>query len=88
MQSLTSGALQCSHSLVGPHSAVLSQHQQVASHLVGGLITGVLQGQVHHGVLQSAAHVELQGDVVHTLGVEEKGIECNKMVYVDVSLYV
>lgn len=29
-------------------------------HLVHSLITSVLQSQVHHGVLQSAAHVELQ----------------------------
>lgn len=37
------------------------------AHLVDGLVTGVLQRQVHHGVLQCAAHVELQGEVVHTL---------------------
>lgn len=36
-------------------------------HLVCGLITGVLQSQVNHGVLQSAAHVKLQGEVVDTL---------------------
>lgn len=36
-------------------------------HLVCGFITGVLQGQVNHGVLQSPAHVELQGEVVDTL---------------------
>lgn len=36
-------------------------------HLIGGLITGVLQGQVHHGVLQCASHVELQGQVVDPL---------------------
>lgn len=38
-------------------------------HLVHGLVTGVLQGQVHHGVLEGATHVELQGDVVDTLQV-------------------
>lgn len=37
------------------------------SHLVCGLITGILQRKVHHSVLEGAAHVELQGDVVHTL---------------------
>lgn len=36
-------------------------------HLVGGLITGVLQGQVHHGVLQCPAHVEFQRQVVDPL---------------------
>lgn len=29
-------------------------------HLVRSLVTSVLQGQVHHGVLQCTAHVELQ----------------------------
>ncbi len=37
------------------------------SHLIRGLITGILQGQVHHGVLECTAHVELKGDVVHAL---------------------
>lgn len=36
-------------------------------HLIGGLIAGVLQGEVDHGVLQSPAHVELQGQVVDAL---------------------
>lgn len=43
------------------------------SHLVRGLIAGVLQCQVHHGVLEGAAHVELKGDVVHTLQFGQKG---------------
>lgn len=43
-------------------------------HLVRGLITGVLQCEVHHGVLEGAAHVELKGDVVHTLQFGNKGI--------------
>ena len=46
----------------------------MVSHLVGGLIAGILQSQVDRGVLQRAPHVELQGDVVHTLGIEEIGI--------------
>lgn len=36
-------------------------------HLVCGFIAGILQGQVHHGVLQSTAHVKLQGEVVDAL---------------------
>lgn len=36
-------------------------------YLVGSFITCVLQGQVHHRVLQSAAHVELQREVVDAL---------------------
>lgn len=43
------------------------------SHLVRGLIAGVLQCQVHHGVLEGAAHVEFKGDVVHTLQFGQKG---------------
>ncbi len=43
------------------------------SHLIRGLITGVLQCQVHHGVLEGAAHVELKGDVVHTLQIGKEG---------------
>lgn len=39
----------------------------VVSHLVDGLIAGVLQPQVDHGVLQRPAHVELQGQVIHPL---------------------
>lgn len=35
--------------------------------LVNGLVAGVLQGQVHHGVLQRPAHVELQRQVVDPL---------------------
>lgn len=42
-------------------------------HLVYGLITSVLQGQVHHSVLQGATHIKLQGDVVHTLRTGEEG---------------
>lgn len=38
-----------------------------SSHLVDSLITGILQGQVHHGVLQRPAHVELQRQVVDPL---------------------
>lgn len=41
--------------------------RNAALHLVHGLIAGVLQGQVHHGVLQGTAHIELKGNVVHTL---------------------
>lgn len=43
--------------------------REIGPHLIGGLIAGVLQRQVHHGVLKCAAHVELQGDVVDTLRV-------------------
>lgn len=43
--------------------------EEIGPHLVGGLIAGVLQRQVHHGVLECAAHVELQGDVVDALRV-------------------
>lgn len=45
------------------------------SHLVGGLIAGALQGQIHHGVLQGSAHVELQREVVHTLWTAETDIQ-------------
>lgn len=45
----------------------LKTSRAIGPHLVGGLIAGVLQRQVHHGVLEGAAHVELQGDVVDTL---------------------
>lgn len=38
-----------------------------ASHLVSGLIAGALKGQIDHGVLQGAPHVELQRKVVHPL---------------------
>lgn len=41
-------------------------------HLVNGFIAGVLQAQVHHRVLQGAAHVELQGQVINTLGRQSK----------------
>ena len=41
--------------------------QDPLPHLVCSFITGILQSQVHHGVLQSPAHVELQGEVVDTL---------------------
>lgn len=41
-------------------------------HLVNGFITSILQAQVHHGVLQSAAHVELQGQVVNALGMQSE----------------
>lgn len=41
--------------------------RELGPHLVGGLVAGVLQRQVHHGVLKCAAHVELQGDVVDAL---------------------
>lgn len=43
------------------------------SHLVSGLITGILKRKVHHGVLESAAHVELKGDVVHALQWGKRG---------------
>lgn len=36
-------------------------------HLVCGFITGVFQCQVNHGVLESPAHVELKGEVIHPL---------------------
>lgn len=36
-------------------------------YLVNGFVTSILQAQVHHGVLQSATHVELQGQVVNAL---------------------
>ena len=43
------------------------------THLVGGLVTGVLQCQVHHGVLQRPAHVEFQRQVVDPLSGETDG---------------
>ena len=46
---------------------VCSRRLSVLSHLVDGLVTGVLQPQVNHGVLEGSAHVELQGEVVHPL---------------------
>lgn len=39
----------------------------VLSCLICGFITSVLQGQVHHSVLQGTAHVELEGKVIYTL---------------------
>ncbi len=36
-------------------------------YLVHGLVAGALDAQVDHGVGQGAAHVELQGEVVHAL---------------------
>lgn len=43
------------------------QMSQSFAYLVDGFVAGVLQTQVDHGVLQCAAHVELQGQVVHSL---------------------
>ena len=64
----------CSYVTEGAVSltAVVSHSNEKAvtvsnAHLVYGLITSVLQGQVHHSVLQGATHIKLQGDVVHTL---------------------
>ena len=37
--------------------------------LVHGLVTGALDAEVDHGVGQAAAHVKLQAEVVHSLGV-------------------
>lgn len=37
------------------------------NHLIGGFVAGVLQSKVDHGVLQSPAHVELKGEVIHPL---------------------
>ena len=37
--------------------------------LVHGLVAGALDAEVDHGVGEGPAHVELQGQVVHTLGV-------------------
>jgi len=39
----------------------------VLSHLVDGLITGVLQTQINHGILERSTHVELQRQVIYTL---------------------
>lgn len=41
----------------------------VATDLVHGLVAGALDAEVDHGVGQTAAHVELQAEVVHALGV-------------------
>ena len=38
-------------------------------HLVHGLVTSTLDPKVDHRVGQAAAHVELQGEVVHPLRV-------------------
>lgn len=46
---------------------VITRTKPLLSHLVCSLITGILQCKVHHGVLEGTAHVELKGDVVHTL---------------------
>lgn len=35
--------------------------------LIEGLIAGALNAQVHHGVGQGPAHVKLQGQIVHSL---------------------
>ena len=37
--------------------------------LVHGLVAGALDAEVDHGVGEGPAHVELQRQVVHTLGV-------------------
>ena len=37
--------------------------------LVHSLVAGALDAEVDHGVGQTAAHVELQAEVVHALGV-------------------
>ena len=36
-------------------------------YLVHGLITGSLNSNVDHGVLQGPAHIKFQGKVIHTL---------------------
>ena len=43
------------------------------AHLIGGLVTGILQRQVHHGVLQRPADVEFQRQVVDPLSGETDG---------------
>ena len=41
-------------------------------YLVHGLVAGSLDAQVDHGVCKGAAHVELQGEVVHALEEDDK----------------
>ena len=41
--------------------------------LVHGLVAGALDAEVDHGVGEGPAHVELQGQVVHTLRVLGRG---------------
>lgn len=43
------------------------RQRQVCCYLVDGFITGVLQAQVDHGVLQRSAHVELQRQIINPL---------------------
>lgn len=44
-------------------------------YLIGGFVTCVLQSQVDHGVLQGAAHVELQREIVHALQTGGKNLQ-------------
>ena len=46
--------------------------------LVDGFITGVLQPQVDHRVLQCPAHVELQRQIIHPLVEKEKKKKQNR----------
>lgn len=41
-------------------------------YLVDGFIASILQAQVHHRVLQSTAHVELQGKIIDALREQKK----------------
>ena len=43
------------------------------TYLVHGLVAGALDAEVDHGVGEGPAHVELQGQVVHPLGVLRAG---------------
>lgn len=54
--------------------AVASVSFKLVCYLVDGFITGVLQPQVDHGVLESPAHVELQRQIIHPLHMRQKKI--------------
>lgn len=56
-------------------------------YLVDGLVTCVLQAQVHHGVLQSPTHVELQGEIVDALK-ESRKQAANKEIYFRHEIYL
>lgn len=44
----------------------------MVAYLVSGFVTCGLKAQVHHGVLQRAAHVEFQGKVIDALKTENR----------------
>lgn len=48
------------------------QPRPKALYLINGFITSILKTQVHHCVLQCAAHVEFQGKIIDALRRQKK----------------